>query len=106
MNFIPSSDQVAGLLRTYLPALFAVFTAYGASREAGWVTTAILVAGPLGLLISGIWTLVANTREAILRKASKRKDANTPEPQIILPAQEKALADKLPDNVTAAPAAK
>jgi hypothetical protein len=103
MNFIPSGDQVAGLLRTYLPALFAILTAYGASREAGWVTTGILVAGPLGLLISGIWTLIANTREAILRKAAKRKDANTPAPQIILPPQESALADKLPDNVTAAP---
>lgn len=102
MNFIPSADQVAALLRTYLPALCAILTAYGLSREAGWVTTAILVAGPLGILIVGIWTLVSNTRAAILRKAAKRKDANTPAPQIILAPEEKALADKLPDNVTAA----
>ena|SRR5579863_4846881 len=102
MNFIPSSDQVAALLRTYLPALCTILTAYGLTREAGWVTTAILVAGPLALIIVGIWTLIANTRAAILRKAAKPKDASTPAPQIILPASESALADKLPDNVTAA----
>lgn len=102
MNFVPSADQVTALLRTYLPALCTILTAYGLTREAGWATTAILVAGPLAIVIVGIWTLISNTREAILRKAAKRKDANTPEPQIILPPQEKALADKLPDNVTAA----
>jgi hypothetical protein len=102
LNFVPSGDQVAGLLRTYLPALFAVLTAYGATHDASLVTTAILVAGPLGLLVSGVWSLVANTRLAIIRRASKPKDANTPPPQILLPKQETALADKLPDNVTAA----
>ena len=102
MNFIPSSDQVAALLRTYLPALCAVLTAYGLTREAGWVTTAILVAGPLAIVIVGIWTLIANTREAIMRRASKPVTPNAPAPQIILPPQESALADKLPDNVTAA----
>lgn len=104
MNFIPSSDQVTALLRTYLPALCTILTAYGLTREAGWATTAILVAGPLAIVIVGIWTLIANTRAAIMRRASKPKDANTPAPQIILPSQEKALADNLPDNVTAAPA--
>jgi len=102
MNFIPSSDQIAALLRTYLPALCAILTAYGLTLEANWVTTAILVAGPLGIIITGAWTLIANTREAILRKAAKPKDASTPKPRIILPASESALADKLPDNVTAA----
>lgn len=103
MNFVPSADQVTALLRTYLPALCTILTAYGLTREAGWATTAMLVAGPLAVVIVGIWTLVSNTRAAILRKAAKRRDANTPAPQIILPAQESALADKLPDNVTAAP---
>jgi hypothetical protein len=103
MNFVPSSDQVTALLRTYLPAVATVLTAYGLTRETGWVTTAILVAGPLGVVICGIWSLIANTRAAIMRKASKPLNADTPAPQIVLPAQEKALADALPSNVTSQP---
>jgi hypothetical protein len=105
MSFVPSADQVTAQLRIYLPAVCTLLTAYGLTKEAGLVTTAELAAGPLALVICGLWSAISNTREAILRKASKAKDASTPAPQIILPAQEKALADKLPDNVTAAPAA-
>lgn len=102
-NFIPSADQIAGQLRTYLPALFAILTAYGLNREAGWVTTAILVSGPLGIIIVGIWSLIANMRSSIMKAASKPLNKDTPAPQIILPYQEKALAEKLPDNVTSQP---
>lgn len=104
MSYVPSSDQVTAQLRTYLPAVCTLLSAYGLTKEAGWVTTAEIVAGPLALVICGIWSLVDNTRAAIMRKAAKPVDANTPAPQIILPPQEKALADTLPDNVTTSPA--
>ncbi len=103
MNLVPSTDQIKGQLQILLPAVGAVCTAYGATKEAGYATTALLVAGPLSIIIGAAWSLFDRTRESIIRMASRRKDANTPAPQIILPAQESALADKLPDNVTAAP---
>jgi hypothetical protein len=106
MNYIPSNDQIAAQLRLLLPALGAVLTTFGLTKEAGYATTALLVAGPLSIIIGMIWSLVANTRKAIMSRAAKPKDANTPEPQIILPAQEKALADSLPNNVTSTPMAK
>ena len=103
MNFVPSTDQVTAQLRTYLPAVCTLLTAYGMTKEAGWITTAEIVSGPLAIVICGLWSLIDNTREAILRKAAKAKDASTPAPQIFLAPQEKALADKLPDNVTVTP---
>jgi hypothetical protein len=105
MNYVPSTDQIMGLLRTYLPALGALLTAYGATKEASWVTTAELTVGPLAIVIGGVWSLVANMRSSIMRKAAKPVNATTPAPQIVLPDQEKALADKLPDNVTSQPMA-
>ena len=101
MSFIPSTDQIKSQLQIALPALGAILIASGANKEAGWVTTAELVAGPLAILIGMGWTAIDTTREAILRKASKPRDASTPAPQIILSAGESALADKLPDNVVA-----
>ena len=107
MNYVPSTDQIMGLLRTYLPALGALMTAYGLTKEASWVTTAELTVGPLSIVICGIWSLIANMRSSIMKAASKSVQPGViPPPQIVLPPQEKALADKLPDNVTAAPVAK
>lgn len=106
MNYVPSTDQIMGLLRTYLPALGALMTAYGLTKEASWVTTAELTVGPLAIVICGVWTLVANMRSSIMKAAAKSAGPGIPPPQIVLPAQESALADKLPDNVTSAPVAK
>lgn len=100
MKYIPSAEQIAALLRTYLPALGALMTAYGLTQEASWVTTAEIVVGPLSIVIVGAWTLISNTREAILRKASKPVAKGEAPPQILLPKIEADLAQKLPDNVT------
>ena len=100
MGYMPSQDQVAAQLRTLIPAVAAILTAYGYAGASGWVSTSLLVVGPLSILICAIWALVANTREAIMRKASKPAVAGAEAPQIVLPATEKALADKLPDNVS------
>lgn len=100
MAYIPSQDQVAAQLRILIPAIAAILLAYGFTGEAGWVSTSLLVVSPIAIVICSIWSIIANTREAIMRKASKPVAPGAPAPQIVLPAQEAALADKLPDNVT------
>lgn len=106
MNFVPSADQVAKQLQILIPAIGAVLTAYGVKNADQWTGTAMLVVGPLSIIICSIWSLVDTTRAAIMAKAAKARDSKTPAPQIILPEQESALADKLPNNVTAAPLTK
>lgn len=103
MGFIPSTDQIKGQLQIVLPAVGAVLLAFGANREAGYITTAEIVVGPLAIIVGSVWALVDQTREAIMRKASKPVTPNAPAPQIVLPSQESALADKLPGNVTSLP---
>lgn len=102
---IPSQDQVMGQLRVIIPALGTIVSAVGVSSGdvSKWENIAMISIGPISYIIVGIWQLVADSRASIMKAASKPLDANTPAPQIILPAQEKALADKLPANVTSAP---
>jgi hypothetical protein len=101
---IPSQEQVMGQLRIIIPALGTVATALGISQaEAGSYTQIALASiGPISYVICGLWSLAANSRASIMASAAKPVDASTPAPTIILPPQEKALADKLPNNVTAA----
>lgn len=99
-SWVPSTDQVKSQLLTIVPAVAAILTAYGYAGEAGMVSTSLLVAGPLSILICSIWSLIDNTREAIMLKASKPVTPDAPKPQIVLPKQEAELADKLPSNVT------
>jgi hypothetical protein len=102
VNYIPSTDQIAAQLRLLLPALGAVLTTFGLTKEASYTTTALLVAGPLSILIGMVWSLIANTRKSIMASAAKSVDPGVvPPPQIVLPAQESKLADALPANVTA-----
>jgi hypothetical protein len=102
MGYVPSSDQVAAQIRLIVPAVAAILMTYGFTKASGEVSLVLLVTGPSAILICAIWSLVANTREAIMRKASKAVAPGEPVPQILLPKSETALADKLPDNVTAA----
>lgn len=101
---VPSQDQVMAQLRIIIPALGTIVTALGISQaEAGsYVQIALASVGPISYLVVAVWSMFANSRENIMKAAAKPVDANTPPPQIILPKQEAALADKLPDNVTAA----
>ena len=103
MSYVPSQDQVTSQLRILIPALATAATAFGYPQaEAGsWAQLAIASIAPISYLIVSIWTVMANTREAIMRKASKPVSPGAPAPQIILPKQEEALAEKLPANVTA-----
>jgi hypothetical protein len=105
LNLTPSQDQLMGQLRLLIMAIGTAATTVGASSTTTnyWVNVALTLTGPAIIIGSIIWSLFVNSRASIMKAASKPKDANTPEPQIVLPIQEKALADKLPDNVTAIP---
>jgi hypothetical protein len=108
MGAVPSQEQVMGQLRILIPCIATAATAFGvSSTEAGsYAQMALASLAPLSYVICGIWSLVANSRASIMASAAKPVEPGAPKPQIILPAEEKALADKLPDNVTAAPAAR
>jgi hypothetical protein len=102
---VPSQDQVMAQLRIIIPALGTIVTAFGfSSAEAGSYTQMALAAvGPISYVVVAVWSMFANTRKSIMLAASKPVEPGAPAPQIILPAQEKALADTLPHNVTAKP---
>jgi hypothetical protein len=104
MSYIPSADQIQAQLRIAIPALGTLVTALGApaAEASSWTQTALLMVAPISYLVVAVWTGFANTREAYMRKASKPVAEGVPAPKIILPPQEKALADKLPDNVISA----
>lgn len=101
-DYIPSREQVTSQLQIIIPALGTMATAFGiSSTQAGsYEQIALASIGPISYLVCAIWGVVANTRKAILAKAAKPIDANTPPPVIVLPVQEAATAAKLPDNVT------
>lgn len=100
MSYIPSQDQVKAQLQILIPAIGTAITAFGVSKtDAGTITqVALACIGPLSLVIVGFWTWAANKREALIRRVAQEGTT------VILPASEKDLADKLPANVTSAPA--
>ena len=102
MSYVPSKEQVSAQLRILIPVAATVAGAYGVSQSdvGSWSQVASTLAPVAAYLIVGIWSLLDNTREAIIRKAAQPVTRDAPAPQIVLPAQEKALADKLPNNVT------
>lgn len=105
LNLTPSQDQLMGQLRLLIMAIGTVATTAGASATTTsyWVNMALTLSGPAIIIGSIIWSLIADSRASIMKAASKPKNADTPAPQIVLPMQEKKLADALPDNVNAAP---
>jgi len=104
MSYIPSQDQVMGQLRILIPALATVATALGVSNTAAgsYEQMAMALIAPIAYFITLIWGLIADSRHSIMLAASKPVVPGAPVPQIVLPKQEAALADKLPDNVTVA----
>lgn len=104
MSLTPSQDQVMGQLRVIIPALGTIVSAFGVSGATAnhYVDLALSMVGPIAYLVVAIWSLVANSRASIMKAAAKPVDAKTPAPEIVLPLQEKALADALPANVTTA----
>jgi hypothetical protein len=97
----PSVDQVTAQLRIIIPALGTIVTALGVSQaQAGSLTQIALASvGPIAYVITAIWSLVANSRASILKAAAKPGGPNMEKPQIVLPKEEAALAQQLPDNV-------
>ena len=104
MSVVPSQDQVMAQLRILIPALATAVTAFGVSAtDAGsYAQIALASLAPISYVIVAGWSMFANTRKSIMLAASKPVDDKTPAPQIVLPTQEKALADTLPSNVTSA----
>jgi hypothetical protein len=105
---VPSQDQVMGQLRIIIPALGTIVSAIGVSSGdvSKWVNIAMISVGPISYIVVAIWSLIANSRASIMAAAAKPVVPGAPAPQIVLPLQEKTLADALPSNVTAANIAK
>ena len=99
---IPTQDQVMGQLRVVIPALGTIVSAFGVSGTAAnqWVNFALGAVGPIAYVVVTIWSLFANSRASIMKSAAKPVAPGVPHPQIVLPAQEAALAQQLPANVT------
>lgn len=108
MPTVPSQDQVMGQLRIIIPALGTIVSAIGVSSGdvSKWVNIAMISVGPISYIVVAIWSLIANSRASIMAAAAKPVSPGAPAPQIILPLQEKTLADALPSNVTSANIAK
>ena len=56
--------------------------------------------GPIAYIIVALWSLAANSRASIMKSAAQPVVPGAPAPVIVLPVQEAALAQTLPDNVT------
>lgn len=99
---VPTQDQVMGQLRIVIPAIGTIVTALGiSSAQAGsWTQLALGLVGPLSYFITAIWSFIANSRSSIMASAAKPVAPGVAAPQIILPPEESALANKLPNNVT------
>ena len=104
---VPSQDQVMGQLRIIIPALGTIVSAVGVNGATAnhYADLALAMVGPISYLVVAIWSLVANSRASIMAAAAKPAAPGVPPPQIVLPPQEKALADVLPPNVTSKPQA-
>jgi len=94
-------DQVMALLRQVMPIVGTMLTVFGlSSATANNIVNLIMTgAGPTITLASIIWSFIANTRASIMAAAAKPVAPGVPAPQIVLPVQEAALAQALPDNV-------
>ena len=105
-NLTPSQDQLLGQLRLLITTLGGVATTLGVSGAVAdtYTNLALTLVGPGILIGSIVWSLIANSRRSIMAAAAKPVAPGVPAPQIVLPPEETALANRLPENVTAPPA--
>jgi hypothetical protein len=98
-----TQDQFVAQLRILLPALGMLATILGVkSTTANQVVDLILTCiGPIMIIGSSIWSVIANSRASIMASAAKPVSPGVPAPQIVLPREEADLAQTLPPNVTA-----
>lgn len=102
-SLTPSQDQIVAQLRILIPALGTIVTTAGwlTADQVGPIVSNLLIAlGPIMYLTGAVWSFFANSRASIMASAAKPVSPNVPPPQIVLPMQEKALADTLPANVS------
>jgi len=94
-------DQIMALLRQVMPIVGTMLTVFGlSSATANNIVNLVMTgAGPTITLAGIIWSFIANTRASIMAAAAKPVAPGVPAPQIVLPPQEAALAQALPDNV-------
>ncbi len=99
---VPTQDQMMGQLRVIIPALGTIVSALGVSAVdvSNFTQIAMTAVGPISYLVIATWSMVANSRQSIMLSAAKSVAPGIPAPQIVLPAEEIELAQKLPDNVT------
>lgn len=101
-----TQDQFLGFVRQLLPFLAGIAVGHGylnVSQAADLSTLILQIAGPLFIVGSTVWAFIANSRKSIMAAASKPVAPGVPPPQIVLPKEEKELADALPANVTSKP---
>ncbi len=94
-------DQIMALLRQVMPIVGTMLTVFGlSSATANSIVNLVMTgAGPTITLAGIIWSFIANTRASIMAAAAKPVALGVPAPQIVLPPEEAALAQALPDNV-------
>lgn len=97
-----NADQINAQLTVLAPSIGVLLTALGVSGEVDNAILKILVVsgGPLLILYGFIAQAIANKRSSIMAAAAKPIAPGVAAPQIVLPPQEKDLADSLPANVT------
>jgi hypothetical protein len=98
---VPTQDQIMGQLRVIIPALGTIVSAIGINsvQVNYWVGIAMAAVGPIAYIAVALWSLVANSRASIMASAAQPVAPGVPPPQIVLPVQEAALAQTLPNNV-------
>jgi len=67
-----------GLLRQLLPVLGTIAMALGVSAATwnAWTNTILTVAGPIMVLASFIWSVLANSKYSIIQSASKMPEVS------------------------------
>ena len=98
---VPTQDQVMGQLRTIIPALGTIASAFGfsAATANSYVNTALAAVGPISYVVVAVWQMISDSRRSIMKAAAKPVAPGVAPPQIVLPPEENALAQALPANV-------
>lgn len=101
-----SQEQILGLLRQILPVIGTVVTTLGITTpdKFGAISATILIiAGPIMIIISAIWSLITNTRSSMIAKIdTMAKDPASPVAGIIMSntKEGKEIANNLPGVTT------
>lgn len=77
-----TADQVSGWIRQFLPLIGAVLTMFGfthlADGLAANMVTILQFAGPLSIILSFVWSTIANSKLSILKSVAKMPELAAP----------------------------